>query len=154
MGSHTITVELSLSQLCRKSFRSSLLAFNLNSEHNSSSTRILLALSRTHSTCTVKKGLPFSRPRPGCHLPNSLWVGTIKLFPPRESLVSDIAAGDGKIVYLFLQCTGLLAKTYLLSGWYAELGTDTRKKVSDSQKPSNLEPTGRYAELGTDTRKK
>jgi hypothetical protein len=26
------------------------------------------------------------------------------LFPPRESLVSDIAAGDGKIVNLSLQC--------------------------------------------------
>jgi hypothetical protein len=27
-----------------------------------------------------------------------------KLFPPKESLVSDIPAGDGKIVALFLQC--------------------------------------------------
>ncbi len=27
----------------------------------------------------------------------------IKLFPPRESLVSDIPAGDGKIAYHFLQ---------------------------------------------------
>jgi hypothetical protein len=24
---------------------------------------------------TVKKGLRFSRPQPGCHLPNSLWLG-------------------------------------------------------------------------------
>jgi hypothetical protein len=28
----------------------------------------------------------------------------IKLFPARESLVSDIMAGDGKICNLFLQC--------------------------------------------------
>jgi len=26
------------------------------------------------------------------------------LFPARESLVSDIPAGDGKLAYLFLQC--------------------------------------------------
>ncbi len=30
-----------------------------------------------------------------------------KLFPPRESLVSDIPAGDGNIEKLFLQCTVL-----------------------------------------------
>ncbi len=29
-----------------------------------------------------------------------------KLFPPRESLVSDIPAGDGNIEKLFLQCIG------------------------------------------------
>jgi hypothetical protein len=28
-----------------------------------------------------------------------------KLFPPRESLLSDISAGDGNIEKLFLQCT-------------------------------------------------
>jgi hypothetical protein len=28
------------------------------------------------------------------------------LFPPRESLVSDIPAGDGKMANLFLQCVG------------------------------------------------
>ncbi len=28
-----------------------------------------------------------------------------KLFPSRESLVSDIPAGDGKMANLFLQCT-------------------------------------------------
>ncbi len=31
-----------------------------------------------------------------------------KLFPPRESLVSDIPAGDGNIEKLFLQCTYIL----------------------------------------------
>ncbi len=30
--------------------------------------------------------------------------GVIKLFPARESLVSDIPAGDGKTANLFLQC--------------------------------------------------
>jgi hypothetical protein len=32
-----------------------------------------------------------------------------KLFPPRESLVSDIPAGDGNIEKLFLQCRALPA---------------------------------------------
>jgi hypothetical protein len=50
---------------------------------------------------TVKKGLRFSRPQPGCHSPNSPWPGIIKLFPARESLVSDIPAGVWKIDNLF-----------------------------------------------------
>jgi hypothetical protein len=29
------------------------------------------------------------------------WLGIIKLFPARESLVSDIPAGDGKIANIF-----------------------------------------------------
>jgi hypothetical protein len=33
-------------------------------------------------------------------------TGIIKLFPPRESLVSDIPAGDRKTANLFLQCGG------------------------------------------------
>ncbi len=55
---------------------------------------------------TVRKGYQFSRPQPGCHLhlPNFSWAGIINLFPPRESLVSDIPSGDGKINNLFLQC--------------------------------------------------
>ncbi len=44
---------------------------------------------------TVKKFKRFSRPQPGCHWLNSPWAG---IFPPRESLVSDITSGDGKIV--------------------------------------------------------
>jgi hypothetical protein len=32
-------------------------------------------------------------------------MGIIKLFPARESLVSGLPAGDGKIDYLFFQCT-------------------------------------------------
>jgi hypothetical protein len=38
---------------------------------------------------TVKKGYRFSRPQPGCHLPNPSWPGIIKSF-----------------IYYFLQCTG------------------------------------------------
>ncbi len=36
--------------------------------------------------------------------PNSPWPGIIKFFPARESLVSDIPAGDGKAANVFLQC--------------------------------------------------
>ncbi len=53
-----------------------------------------------------KKGERFSRPQPGCHWLNSLWAGIIELFPSRESLISDIPAGDGKMANLFLQCRG------------------------------------------------
>jgi hypothetical protein len=34
-------------------------------------------------------------------LTNSTWSGIIKLFPPWESLVSDILAGDGKKTITF-----------------------------------------------------
>ncbi len=52
---------------------------------------------------TVKIGQRFSRPQPGCHLPNSHWPGIIKLFPASESLVGDIPAGDRKSL-VFLKC--------------------------------------------------
>jgi hypothetical protein len=56
-------------------------------------------------TMHCKKRLAlFSRPRLGCHLPNSPWPGIIKLFPARESSVSDIPAGYGEIGNLFLPC--------------------------------------------------
>jgi hypothetical protein len=35
-----------------------------------------------------------------------------KLFPPRESLVNDIPAGDGNIEKLFLQCDGPGSQTF------------------------------------------
>jgi hypothetical protein len=38
---------------------------------------------------------------------NSPWPGKIKLFPARESLVSDIPAGDGKIATFFTVCAFL-----------------------------------------------
>jgi len=59
---------------------------------------------------TVKKSSPFSRPQPGCHWSNSSWAGIIYFFPPRESLVSDIPAGDEKMANSFLQCTELRYK--------------------------------------------
>jgi hypothetical protein len=49
-----------------------------------------------------KKRLAISRPQPGPL--TKLSQGTIKLFPARESLVSDIPAGDGKMANHFLQC--------------------------------------------------
>ncbi len=51
--------------------------------------------------CTVIKGYRFSRPQLECHKPNFPWQGISKFFPARESLVSDIPAGDGKIDSLF-----------------------------------------------------
>ncbi len=53
---------------------------------------------------TVKKAFQYSRSQPGCYLPNSMGGNNdviYKLFPPRESLVSDIPAGDGNIEKLF-----------------------------------------------------
>ncbi len=44
---------------------------------------------------------------PWYHLPNSPWAGIAKLFPPRESLVSDIPAGDGNVANLFLRCCNI-----------------------------------------------
>jgi hypothetical protein len=79
----------------------------------------------------------FSRPQPGCHLPNSPWTGIIWLLPFRESLVSDIPvgdgkplkllpsrewlvsyipAGDGKTANLFLQCS-ITIIWILFAGW-------------------------------------
>ncbi len=39
----------------------------------------------------------------GCHLPNSQWAEIIKLFPPIESLVSDIPAGDRNVATFFTE---------------------------------------------------
>jgi hypothetical protein len=49
----------------------------------------------------IEKVLPVSRPQPGCHGSNSPWARIIKLFLASESLISDIPAGDGKVVNLF-----------------------------------------------------
>ncbi len=64
-------------------------------------------------TYTVKKRWRPSRPQPGCHLPNSLWAEIIKLIQPRESLISDIPAGDGNVANVFLQCTVLYIQLYM-----------------------------------------
>jgi hypothetical protein len=50
---------------------------------------------------------------------------TNKLFLPRESLVSDIPAGDGNIEKLFLQCEGGIFEYWRKGGW----------KVTFSEKP-------------------
>ncbi len=50
---------------------------------------------------TIKKVIHF--PVPSRDVTNhSPWLGIIKLFPARESLVSDIPSGDGKMASLFL----------------------------------------------------
>jgi hypothetical protein len=59
---------------------------------------------------TVKKAFRYSRPLQGCLSLTKLALGGNNdvihhLFPPRESLVSDISAGDENIEKLFLQCT-------------------------------------------------
>jgi hypothetical protein len=55
-----------------------------------------------------------SSPQPLCHSPNALLPGIIQLLPARESLVSDIPAGDGKISDLFLQRRYMLSSDFSL----------------------------------------
>ncbi len=51
---------------------------------------------------TVKKGLRFSSPQPGCHLGTKLSLaGNNGIIPGQGKLVCDIPAGDGKIFKLF-----------------------------------------------------
>ncbi len=73
---------------------------------------------RVHNIHCKKRLAVFPSPAGGCHFPNSPWPAIIKLFPARESLVSDIPelfpareslvrdipVGDGKTANLFLQC--------------------------------------------------
>jgi hypothetical protein len=59
----------------------------------------------SHWTYTVKKRLATFPSPAGGHSPNSPWAGIIKLLPPRESLVSDIQAGNGNVASLFLPCS-------------------------------------------------
>jgi hypothetical protein len=57
---------------------------------------------------TVKKAFRYSRPPSGMSLSKLSLGGNnydiYKLFPPRESLVSDIPAGDWNIEKIFLRC--------------------------------------------------
>jgi hypothetical protein len=72
----------------------------------------------TSGVYIVKKAFRYSRPQPGCHLPTlpgREWDDIYKLFPPRESLVSDIPAGDGNIKKLFLQCNLPMIKVVWLT---------------------------------------
>jgi hypothetical protein len=52
---------------------------------------------------TLKKGYIyiFQSPAGMSHIPNSPWSGIHKVFPARESLVSDFPAGEGKMANLF-----------------------------------------------------
>jgi hypothetical protein len=62
---------------------------------------------------TVKKDYRFSRLQQGCHKPNSHRPGIIKVFPARKSLVSDILAGDRKIVNLFYSVNSKVKSYYM-----------------------------------------
>jgi hypothetical protein len=55
-----------------------------------------------------KKGKPFSRPQPGCHLPNSPWPGIIKFFPVSLCLVH-------KLFKVFNYCFVHLLNMYYLA---------------------------------------
>ncbi len=63
-----------------------------------------LTMSIQYYTIHCKKGSDFTVPSRDVNCTNYPKLGKIKLFPARESLVSDIPAGDGKMVNLFLQC--------------------------------------------------
>ncbi len=73
---------------------------------------------------TVQKGSWVSRPtpQPGCHYQLSLGgnndvISITELFLPRGSLVSDIPAGDGKLVNLFLRCSTTFSSLLTLNVW-------------------------------------
>jgi hypothetical protein len=51
----------------------------------------------------IKKVSDFPAPSRDVTKPNYAWPGIIKFNPARESLISDILAGEGKIANLFLQ---------------------------------------------------
>jgi hypothetical protein len=60
-----------------------------------------------------KKRLSIFPSPPGMSLTElSLDMGIIKLFSARETLLSDIPAGDGKINNFFLQCIGHRVKKH------------------------------------------
>jgi hypothetical protein len=52
-------------------------------------------------------------------------------FPPRESLVSDIPAGDGNIEKLFLRCTAGMSLTKVSMGGNHELSPPRETLVRD-----------------------
>ncbi len=72
----------------------------------------ILDVSQTFLLLHCKKKLPIFPSPAGMSLTDS-WPGIIKIFPARESLVSDIPAGDGKIGNPFLQCTFILSSSAL-----------------------------------------
>ncbi len=52
-----------------------------------------------HPHC--KKGYRFSRPQPGCHLPNSPWPGIIKIFLTRRAWLVTSRMWTGKSLTFF-----------------------------------------------------
>jgi hypothetical protein len=61
-----------------------------------------------------KKRLAISRPRSGSHKSNSPW----QLFPAKESWVSDILAGDGKIANILIQCILNISRSSLYTNCF------------------------------------
>jgi hypothetical protein len=84
-------------------------------------------------TLHCKKRLAVFPSPAGCHLPNSPWA-RIKLFPARESLLSDIPAGDGKAANLFLQCSHITSKKYFC---VSHPPTQRRGSLAGSQEGGN-----------------
>ncbi len=86
---------------------------------------------------TVKKvsNIPVPSQDVTYSIPDSPWAGKIKLFPPRESLVSDIPAGDGNAANLFGQCRTkicFLWRASLVSSvwhWLVVLGLQQRDDI-------------------------
>jgi hypothetical protein len=56
------------------------------------------------ASCTVKNVSDIPVPSRDVTYQTLPWEGKIKLFPHRESLVSDIPAGDGNVANIFLRC--------------------------------------------------
>ncbi len=63
----------------------------------------------------------------------------IEYFPPRESLVSDIPAGDGNVANLFLQCLSVFPSNRLsgcqVDCLYAQLFIRQEASLSQSSYP-------------------
>ncbi len=64
-----------------------------------------------------------------------------KLFPPRESLVSDLPAGNGNFEKLFLQCGGICFFTHLLDANIdknCQTDTEGRLRQREGRSPLSL----------------
>ncbi len=71
-------------------------------------------------------------PVPSRGVTTKLYVaGNNLIIPSQDSLVSDIPAGDGKIVNLFLQCTSTHGTVWKRNFVYSQL-----RKYSSSEKKS------------------
>jgi hypothetical protein len=108
-----------------------------------------LICNKNKSFLHCKKDRDFFHPSQGVTLKNSPWPGIIKLFPPREILVSDIPTGDGKIASFFtVYCkrfkffclltstlSQLYKKAFIVSGAAAvgEMGAASQNPFSSNQ---------------------